>query len=337
MILDMALSKESYPIYIERGALDRAGEYFNLKRRVLIVTDTGVPSEYAEKVAKAAKEPTVVTINAGESSKCMAEYSRLLSVMTHKGFTRNDAVVAVGGGVVGDLSGFVAASYMRGIDFYNIPTTLLSQVDSSIGGKVAIDFEGYKNIVGAFYQPKAVIVDPNVLSTLPKRQLSNGMAEALKMSMTSDPELFSIFEQGKAFSEIDTVIERSLKIKKSVVEQDEKESGLRKILNFGHTVAHAIESEYGFLELYHGECVALGMVAMCSGELRERLLKILKNLNLPTFVPVNYEKLIDAMRHDKKMSGNEITVVYVPEIGKYELKTMPFEELKINMKEVFPQ
>ncbi len=337
MILNMALSHDSYPIYIERGALKRAAEYFKLQRRVLIVTDSGVPAEYAASVAAAAKEPTVVTIQEGEASKCMKEYEKLLCVLTEKGFTRDDAVVAVGGGVVGDLSGFVAASYMRGIDFYNIPTTLLSQVDSSIGGKVAIDFEGYKNIVGAFYQPKAVIVDPDVLSTLPKRQVSNGMAEALKMSMTSDPELFRIFEQGEAFKKIDTVIERSLRIKKSVVEQDEKEKGLRKIFNFGHTVAHAIESEYGFLALYHGECVALGMLSMCSGELREKLLKILKSLDLPTEVPVDYEKLIEAMRHDKKMSGNEITVVYVPKIGQFDLKTMPFEELKKSMKEVFPQ
>ena len=200
--------------------------------------------------------------------------------MLDAGFTRRDCVIAVGGGVVGDLSGFAASIYMRGIDFYNIPTTLLSQVDSSVGGKTAIDFEGVKNIVGAFYPPKAVLIDENVLSTLPLRQLNNGLAEALKMSMTSDRELFDIFENGNPYENIGTVIEKSLLIKTDVVNKDEKEQGLRRVLNFGHTIGHGIEAEQAG-RLYHGECVAIGMIPMCSTETAERLKRILAKLGLP--------------------------------------------------------
>ena len=254
--------------------------------------------------------------------------------MIEYGFTRSDVVVAVGGGVVGDLAGFVAASYMRGVDFYNIPTTVLSQVDSSIGGKVAIDFKGYKNIVGAFYPPKAVVIDSDTLNTLPERQISNGLAEAVKMAMTSDEKLFRLFETQDIMASIDNIIEASLKIKRFVVEQDEKETGLRKILNFGHTLAHAIESENNMQNYYHGECVALGMLPMCSVAERKRLVNVLKKLDLPYEVKCNTEKIIEAMRHDKKMSGDEITVVYVDKIGEFKMRTIPFSVLATEFKEV---
>lgn len=335
MILPVKTSSGGYNIYLERGAILKAGEYFNLDRRVLVVTDSGVPGQYSEAVAKQCKTPFIVTVPEGETSKCFDEYKTLLSALVDNGFTRSDCVVAVGGGVVGDMAGFAAASYMRGICFYNIPTTVLSQVDSSVGGKVAIDFGGYKNIVGAFYPPSGVIIDPDTLKTLPARQISNGLAEALKMSLTSDPELFEIFENGNAFKEIDTVIERSLKIKRSVVEQDEKEGGLRKILNFGHTLAHAIESQNGMQNLYHGECVALGMLPMCSVAVRKRLEPVLESLNLPVSTDIDAQAVIDAVRHDKKMSGDEITVIYVPEIGSYEMKKMPFGEFADGLKETF--
>ena len=335
MILPVKTSSGGYNIYLERGALLKTGEYFNLDRRVLVVTDSGVPSQYSETVAKQCKTPFIVTVPEGETSKCFDEYKSLLSALVDNGFTRSDCVVAVGGGVVGDMAGFAAASYMRGICFYNIPTTVLSQVDSSVGGKVAIDFGGYKNIVGAFYPPSGVIIDPDTLKTLPARQISNGLAEALKMSLTSDPELFEIFENNNAFKEIDTVIERSLKIKRSVVEQDEKEGGQHKILNFGHTLAHAIESQNGMQNLYHGECVALGMLPMCSEKVRKRLVPVLESLNLPVSTDIDAKAVIDAVRHDKKMSGDKITVIYVPEIGSYEMKKMPFGEFADGIKETF--
>lgn len=334
MIIPVNLGSDSYNIYLERGALQKAGELLSLNRRVLVVTDSGVPIEYAKTVEAQCKEPTLCVIPQGEASKCLTTWSDLLKVMTEKGFTRSDCVVAVGGGVVGDLSGFAAAAYMRGIDFYNIPTTVLSQVDSSIGGKVAIDFEGYKNIVGAFHQPKAVIVDPDTLKTLPDRQITNGLIEALKMSMTFDEDIFSLFEKGEIEANTDKIIEGSLRMKKAVVEEDEKEAGLRKVLNFGHTVGHAIESCCNLEELYHGECVGLGMLAMCHGEVRARLLNILKRLNAPVSFNYNAEKLTEAMKHDKKMSGDKISVVYVEKIGEYKLETIDFKELEKRVKEV---
>lgn len=335
MIIPVKTSTGEYNIYLERGALNKAGEYLNLKRRVFIVTDSGVPAEYAKTVAAQSKYPFIVTVKEGEPSKCFDTYKYLLSEMVKNGFTRSDCVVAVGGGVVGDMAGFAAASYMRGIDFYNIPTTVLSQVDSSVGGKVAIDFEGYKNLVGAFYPPKAVIIDSDTLKTLPERQISNGLAESVKMSLTSDKELFRIFEQEDIKCNIDTIIERSLKIKRDVVEKDEKEGGLRKILNFGHTLAHAIESENGMENLYHGECVALGMIPMCSEGVRERLIPVLHKLNLPTSTDFETETIISAMRHDKKLMGDKITVIFVPEVGKYEMREMPFERFATEIKESF--
>ena len=335
MIIPVKTSAGGYNIYLERGSLKKAGEYLNLNRRVFIVTDSGVPEEYAKTVAEQSKTPVIVTVKEGEPSKCFDTYKYLLSQMVEHGFTRSDCVVAVGGGVVGDMAGFAAASYMRGIDFYNIPTTVLSQVDSSIGGKVAIDFEGYKNLVGAFYPPKAVIIDSDTLLTLPDRQISNGLAESVKMSLTSDKELFRIFEEENITENIDLIIERSLKIKRGVVEQDEKEGGLRKILNFGHTLAHAIESENGMENLYHGECVALGMIPMCSESVRARLVQVLKKLNLPTSTDFETEKIISAMRHDKKLMGDKITVIFVPEIGKYEMREMPFDDFATEIKESF--
>ncbi len=334
MILPVKTSAGGYNIIVQRGAINELNKHLNLNRRVLVVTDSGVPEQYSKTVANQCKNPYIVTINQGEASKSLESFEFLLSKMIEYGFTRSDAVVAVGGGVVGDLAGFVAASFMRGVDFYNIPTTVLSQVDSSIGGKVAIDFVGYKNIVGAFYQPKAVIIDSDTLKTLPARQISNGLAEAVKMSLTSDKELFELFETQDVMLNIDVIIEASLKIKRYVVEQDEKEGGLRKILNFGHTLAHAIESENEMQNLYHGECVALGMIPMCSDEVRARLLKVLKKLELPCKINFNTDKIIDAMRHDKKMSGSDITVVYVNEVGKFEMRTIPFLKLASEFSEV---
>ena len=182
----MNLGKDSYDIVVERGLLARASHHLNLNRRVLIVTDSGVPAEYAETVAAQCRESIICTVEQGEGSKSPEMFEKLLQMMLDNGFSRKDLVIAVGGGVVGDLSGFAASAYMRGIDFYNIPTTLLSQIDSSIGGKTAINFGGVKNIVGAFYQPKKVLIDPDLLKTLPHRQISNALAEAVKMALTSD-------------------------------------------------------------------------------------------------------------------------------------------------------
>ena len=318
----MNLGENSYDIIVERGILAAASKHLNLNRRVLIVTDTGVPKEYARALLTQCKEGTICTVEQGEASKSIDGFSKLLQTMLDNGFSRNDCVVAVGGGVVGDLAGFAASSYMRGIDFYNIPTTLLSQIDSSIGGKTAINFGNVKNVVGAFYQPKKVLIDPELLKTLPERQFSNGLAEAIKMSLTSDEILFDIFENKDINDNIDDIIIRSLIVKKNVVEQDERESGLRKILNFGHTIGHGIESSEGLSELYHGECVALGMIPMCSESIRERVITVLKKCNLYRTLCYDWESITKAAFHDKKADGSTVTVTTVKDVGTFEMKTM---------------
>lgn len=323
-VLTMNLGADSYDIVIERGALNRVGELFDLDRKVMIVTDNGVPSQYISAVKDKAKEPYCFCSEEGEEEKCLKTWENILIAMLKAGFTRKDCVVAVGGGMVGDMAGFAAASYMRGIDFYNIPTTVLSQVDSSIGGKTAVNLEGIKNIVGAFYQPKKVIIDLDTLRTLDDELVSEGLAEALKMSLTSDAELFEIFEKGNIEENMDEIITRSLMIKKNVVEQDEKEQGLRKILNFGHTIGHGIESR---CDLYHGECVAVGMIPMVSDALRPRLVSVLEKLKLPTSVKKDPQKIYQAMLHDKKSENGRVTVVTVPEPGKWEMNKISFEEL----------
>lgn len=322
MNIHLDLKDNSYDIIVERGILEKAGEHINLNRRVLVVTDSGVPAIYAQTLAKHCKSPIICTVESGEASKSIETFTKLLRIMLDNDFSRKDCVVAVGGGVVGDLSGYVASAYMRGVDFYNIPTTLLSQIDSSIGGKTAINFGGIKNIVGAFYQPKKVLIDPELLKTLPERQISNGLAEAVKMALTSDKELFEIFENKVIKDNIDEIIIRSLNIKKNVVEQDEKESGIRKILNFGHTIGHGIESSVNMEELFHGECVALGLIPMCDEKIRPRVVNVLKKCNLYNLIDFDWDKISEVMFHDKKADGDTVAVTTVNEIGKYEIKTL---------------
>ena len=328
-VLTVNLSPE-YKIHIGAGLLHRAGGLFDLDRRVLIVTDDGVPEEYAKTVAACAKRAKIVTLPQGEATKNMDSFTLLLREMLDGGFTRQDCVVAVGGGVVGDLAGFAAACYMRGIDFYNVPTTLLSQVDSSVGGKTGIDFGGVKNSVGAFCQPKGVIADTDTLRTLAPRQVSDGLAEALKMAVTSDSELFAEFENG--IPDIEWLVIRAVSIKKSVVERDERECGLRRVLNFGHTLGHGIES-LG-LGLSHGECVALGMLPMCAPTLRKRLIPIYERLGLPVSLDFDRDKVLAAVLHDKKAVSDGITAVFSDAPGSFRFETLTAEGIRLLLERV---
>ena len=320
-----------YDIHIARGLLPRAGELFDLDRRVLILTDDGVPAAYAETVAACCKAPTVLTLPQGEASKSISSFELVLRRMLSEGFTRTDAVVAVGGGVCGDLGGFVASAYMRGVDFYNIPTTLLSQVDSSVGGKTAVDLAGIKNCVGAFYPPMGVLIDPDVLSTLAPRQVAAGMAEVIKMAATSDAALFADLENGLGETDIAQTISRALAIKAAVVEADEREGGLRRILNFGHTIGHGIES---CTDLLHGECVALGMLPMCGEAVRARLLPLIARYGLPTEMQGDPERIVSAIFHDKKLAGGTLRAVFVPAVGSFEIRDVAVEEFAARVKEV---
>ena len=335
MKLTMRLGVRSYDIIIKQGGLSRVGQLINLNRRVLVVSDTGVPEAYLKTVLAQCREGVPVVLPQGEGTKSLECFGQLLTVMLEHGFTRGDAVLALGGGVVGDLAGFAAASYMRGVTFINCPTTTLSQIDSSIGGKTAINLAGTKNTVGAFYQPSLVVADPDTLKSLPERHFINGLAEAVKAGLIADEGLFELFETEDAHEKIEEIVYRSLVMKKNVVERDEREAGLRATLNFGHTLGHAIESANHLGGLYHGECVALGMLPMCGPQVRERLLKVLRKLGLPTEFRGDLDAVRKAAAHDKKVSGRDITVIYVNEPGSYEMKTMPADEFGKKIMEAF--
>lgn len=328
------VGQKGYSIFLEHGALFGLSRFIALNRKVLIVTDDGVPAEYSQAVRKQCADARIVTLPQGEGTKSFDCLRLLCEKLLEDKFSRSDLVIAVGGGVIGDLAGFAAASYMRGIGFVNVSTTTLSQIDSSIGGKTAINLDGVKNIVGAFYQPEAVIVDPDVLKTLPPRHFNNGLVEALKAGLIRDAELFAMFERGEAVNRLDEVIERSLRVKKDVVEQDEKERNLRKILNFGHTIGHGIEGVYGLSEesgsgILHGEAVAVGMVPMIGSEaLRERVRTAIRALGIEPDYPYDPEKVYQVMTRDKKTHGAQVTVVKVSEPGHAVLEDIPTGALR---------
>lgn len=332
--LTMNLGERSYDIIVKSGSLENLYQFARLDRRVAVVTDSGVPAQYAQMVADQCKDAHIITVPQGEASKSFKILESVLKQMLEFGMGRGDLVIAVGGGVVGDLAGFAASIYMRGIDFINCPTTTLSMIDSSIGGKTAVDLGDTKNIVGAFWQPKLVIVDPDTLATLPRRHFINGLAEAVKASLLADPELFAIFENGDVDAQIGEIICRSLRFKKNIVEQDETEQGMRKALNFGHTIGHGIEAVKGIkgrrtVGLYHGECVALGMLPMIESKaLQKRVRAVYRRLGLPTRTTYDKEKVLAEMLHDKKAQSGQITIIKVPGLGCWRAETIPVEGLR---------
>lgn len=327
--LTMNLGPRSYDIILKRGALENLYQFARLDRRVAIVTDSGVPEAFARRVADQCRDARIITVPQGEASKSLKTLETVLRQMLDFGMGRGDLVVAVGGGVVGDLAGFAASIYMRGVDFINCPTTTLSMIDSSIGGKTAVDLGDTKNIVGTFWQPKLVIVDPDTLSTLPQRHFVNGLAEAVKAALLADPELFSIFEQGDVDARIDEIIYRCLRFKKNIVEQDETEQGMRKALNFGHTLGHGIEAVRGIkgrrtTGLYHGECVALGMLPMIESKtLQKRVRAVYRRLGLPLRASYDKQKVLAEVLHDKKAQAGQITLIKVPGLGCWRTETVP--------------
>ena len=334
MKLTMKLNRSGYDIILKRGCLRNLHQFTNVQnRKVFVLTDSGVPARYAQTVAAQCPASTVYTVPQGEGSKSLKVYGQVLQAMLEFGMTRKDLLVAVGGGVVGDLGGFCAATFMRGIEFAQCPTTTLSQVDSSIGGKTAVDLGETKNIVGAFWQPCVVLIDPDTLDTLPHRQYVNGLAEALKAGIIADPELFALFEKGNVEDNIEEIIYRSLQVKKRVVEQDERETGMRACLNFGHTIGHGIEAVKGIRGrrtngLYHGECVALGMLPMIEDkQLVKRTRAVMRTLGLPVRTGVDKHKVLGYMQHDKKSRGDSITVIKVPGLGCWRADKIAVSEL----------
>ena len=282
----------------------------------------------------------VIAIPAGEESKNLHIYGDVLEALSGFDMSRSDALVTLSGGVPGDLGGFAAASYMRGIPFFQIPTTILAQIDSSVGGKVAVDLPSGKNLAGAFYQPKGVFIDPDLLHTLPTRYVHDGLAEAVKYGCIGDRELFDIFEkletQDDLEENMEEIILRSVLQKTRLVEEDQFDNGSRQLLNFGHTIGHAIERYFHYSTYTHGEGVAIGMCLLSeqteklglteSGSTR-RLIDVLHKLSLPTSIGVPAEELIPQIMHDKKRRGKEMTLVVMEKIGKANLLKVPTDEL----------
>lgn len=329
MKLHVNLKERGYDIVLQRGILHQIAEEIDVDRNVLLVSDTNVPAKWIDIVQQQCPHCVVKIVNSGEESKSFAVWEDLLTCMLQHHFLRSDLVIALGGGVVGDLAGFAAACYMRGIDFVNIPTTTLAQIDSSIGGKTAINAGGIKNNIGAFYQPKKVLIDFDVLSTLPHRHYINGLIEALKAGLIYDPALFALFETNDIDAHLEEIIYRSLCMKKDVVEQDEKETGLRKILNFGHTIGHAIESYYHLEEYLHGECVGMGMLYFINDpQLKQRTIAVLKKMGAPIDAPYDKEEVYQRLLADKKATHDGITIVEVNTLGKADLKKISYEEIK---------
>ncbi len=328
MKLSIDLKERSYDIIMEKGIIDHIEDYMNLNRKVLIITDSNVPITYANRIKKQCKEAYIEILEPGEQSKSLTTFAYLCEKLLHYHFSRKDLIIALGGGVIGDLSGYVAASYMRGIDFIQVPTTTLSQIDSSIGGKVAINLGNVKNIIGAFWQPKAVFIDLNTLNSLDKRHYYNGLVEALKAGLIYDSSLFKLFESDNIDDHLETIIFKALCVKKDVVEKDEKEQNLRKILNFGHTIGHAIESYFDLSTYYHGECVAYGMTYFVNDELYQRLIPIYEKLHIPKLIDFNQDEVYEILKNDKKTNAEHISVVYVENIGEAMIKDLSLNEIR---------
>ena len=334
----VGLGERSYPIRISSGLLERIGP--DLRERKIgskygVISDDRVAALYGDRfmqsLAAAAIRAELITFPAGEASKHLQTVAALSSELARRGFDRKDALIALGGGVTGDITGFLASIYLRGIPFVQVPTTLLSQVDSSVGGKTGVDLPEGKNLVGTFYQPKAVYIDLDVLQTLPDEELRGGLAEVIKYGVIKDAEFFTFLEENRVAilalqpEVVTKVIARCCEIKAQVVEQDEREGGLRRILNFGHTIGHAVEAASEF-RLIHGYAVAIGMVAAAELAVRsgclaaqeaERIRSLIAAYGLPTAVPADLDRKVikTYLRNDKKTAGGRVFYVLPEAVG----------------------
>ncbi len=343
----VSLGKDSYDICIGTDIADELQSFIRqagFSRKALLVSDSVVGKLYGEKVLAILQEAglraELFLIEAGESSKSLGSAEKIYTKAIEMGLDRKSALFALGGGVVGDLAGFVAATYMRGIAFVQLPTSLLAQVDSSVGGKVAVNHRLGKNMIGAFYQPRAVFIDLTMLQSLPKREIYTGLAEIIKYGIIYDAEFFRyLSEHADALLRLDLetiahVVARSCEIKAAVVSNDEREAGLRIILNFGHTLAHAIESETNYQKYNHGEAVAIGMIGAARlsrelGLIDEAAVKAVKAIVRKFHLPVKasgctLEKMFENISHDKKTVNGNVQWVLMNEIGKVQVdKNVP--------------
>lgn len=338
--IQVGLGERSYPISIGSGLIDSIGHRLqqqgNIAKRYALISDDRVAALYGERVLQSFESAGIacelLTFPHGEASKHLQTIGDLASSLAERGFDRKDGLIALGGGVTGDITGFLAAIYMRGIPFVQVPTTLLAQVDSSVGGKTGVDIPQGKNLIGVFYQPKAVYIDTEVLATLPREEFLGGMAEVIKYGASIDAAFFAwLREHRQAILALEPsciipMVKRCCEMKAAVVEQDEREGGLRRILNFGHTIGHAVEAASGY-RLIHGFAVAIGMVAVAElavragiapAEVAQEMRQILYEYELPTTIPSEYapQTLRAFLRTDKKTVGGRVFFVLPEQLGR---------------------
>ena len=349
MQLKVDLKDRSYPIIIEKGLINRVSKEI-IKvykgKKIFIITDDNVNKYYGGKIREELKhndfEVKLLSLKPGEETKNFNTLPMIYNELLDFNLTRSDLIIALGGGVIGDLAGFVASTYLRGVDFIQIPTSLLAQVDSSVGGKVAVDLERGKNLVGSFYHPKCVLIDPEVLNTLDNRFFIDGMAEVIKYGCIKDKQFFDHIEKmenkKQLINSMELIIHKCCDIKRQVVENDEKDKGERMLLNFGHTLGHAIEQYYNYTKYSHGEGVAIGMyeISKISEEkgltkkgTSQRIKDILVKYNLPYELDINIEEILEAINLDKKKLGNNLNVIILNEIGSSKVYKTTAEFFKI--------
>lgn len=325
-------------IYIGSGVFKQAAKRIAEKfkpTRIHVVTDSNVAPLYLQELcAEFPLNITTTVIPAGEEYKTLDTVAGIYADLSKAELTRSDLIIALGGGVVGDITGFVAATYLRGIHVCQIPTTLLAQVDSSVGGKTGVDLPQGKNLVGAFYQPELVIIDTDILSSLPERIFNDGMAEVIKYGCISNSTILDMLAAPDFKSNMEQIVYECVRIKRDVVQQDEHDTGVRMILNFGHTIAHAVEKLGHFTEFSHGQAVAIGMVqaaklgaALGQDDFTEQIASICKAHDLPTELPYPREDIYTALLHDKKRIADSINLILVHPLGKACVHKIPLEQL----------
>jgi 3-dehydroquinate synthase len=337
--IPVTLGERSYNIVLHPGLLGTVGDRltaFTTSPKIGVVTDKHVASHYLQEtlrsLCKAGYDPTPIILPPGERTKTLGTISKILDVLARQKFERQSLLLALGGGVIGDITGFAAAIYQRGIPFVQVPTTLVAQVDSSVGGKTGVDHRLGKNLIGAFYQPRAVLIDTLTLRTLPRREWIAGLAEVIKYGIIADEEFFAFLEQQmpallKLKEEpVIHAIKRSCEIKAQVVVEDERESDRRRILNYGHTIGHALESLSGYRGLIHGEAVGIGLVqeadlashmGLCGRDIVERIRSLVQRAGLSEQVTeASFTSLWGAMQHDKKVVGGRVIGIWPVQIGK---------------------
>lgn len=335
-------ASRSYDIFIGSGLLDKSGEMISSvvsSKHAAVITDDNVDALYGDRMMKSLAAAGIkaekYVFPHGEASKNHKTLLEIYDFLAENGFTRSDVLIALGGGVVGDTTGFAAATYMRGIGFIQVPTTVLAQVDSSVGGKTAVDIAGGKNLVGAFYQPQLVICDTSTLDTLTPEFFADGMAEVVKYGMIKSAELFELLSEKDIKENIDQIIRHCVSIKAKVVENDEFEKGERMLLNFGHTLGHAIEKHYNYTGITHGCAVAVGMSVfthiaersgLCKAGTAERLDLLLKKCSLPVTDPAPMDLLYKYSLNDKKHLASGMNIVLCSDIGESAVKRLSVEE-----------